>query len=90
MNFPLVLIMVMIVINVAAANLTIYDKWASRHKPKHRIRERTFFLLALAGTAPGIWLTMVTIRHKTKHPSFMIGLPLIILGQIALMVFFTQ
>ena len=48
-----------------------------------RVRERTFFLWALAGGAPGAILGMRTFRHKTKHWYFQWGLPAILAAQIA-------
>ncbi|MEG2394090.1 MAG: DUF1294 domain-containing protein [Ruthenibacterium sp.] len=49
-----------------------------------RIPERTLFLLAAlggsAGAVAGIW----TFRHKTRHLSFVVGMPAILLAQVAL------
>ncbi|MEN6411218.1 MAG: DUF1294 domain-containing protein [Veillonellales bacterium] len=42
-----------------------------------RIRERTFFLWALAFGAAGILLGTYVFRHKTRHWSFVIGMPII-------------
>ena len=33
-----------------------------------------------------MYVTMLLIRHKTKHPSFMVGIPVIMLLQAALLV----
>ncbi len=71
-------------ISAVAMVVTVYDKWAANHRPKHRTPERTLWLLAILGGSGAMWLTMLWIRHKTKHRSFMIGLPLLILAQIAL------
>ena len=61
----------------------VYDKNAARRK-KRRIRERTLFVLCFLGGSPAMYLTMLAIRHKTKHKSFMIGIPLIMLLQITI------
>lgn len=45
---------------------------------KWRIPERTLFLLA----AMGGMLGMLAFRHKTKHSSFVIGMPLLLLLNI--------
>ncbi len=71
-------------ISVVAAVVTVYDKWAAKHRPKHRTPERTLWVIAMLGGSGAMWLTMLWIRHKTKHLSFMVGLPLLILAQIAL------
>lgn len=46
---------------------------------KWRIPERTLFLLA----AMGGMLGMLAFRHKTKHSSFVIGMPLLLLLNIS-------
>lgn len=66
-------------LNVIAVCLSVYDKVAAKLLPRHRVRERTLWLAAICGGALGTYLTMLIIRHKTKHRSFMIGLPIAIL-----------
>lgn len=44
-------------------------------KGRWRVKEKTFFLIALFGGAPGVWLGMRRWRHKTKHMSFRLGIP---------------
>jgi uncharacterized membrane protein YsdA (DUF1294 family) len=53
-------------------------------KKKYRIPERTFWLLALLGGAIGVISGMKKYRHKTKHTSFKIGMPLIVILNIIL------
>lgn len=57
------------------------DKLKARAK-KWRIPERTLFLLAAMGGALGGMLGMLAFRHKTKHKSFVIGMPLLLLLNI--------
>lgn len=71
-----------IVMNVFGFFLTFIDKIKARQN-KWRIRERTLFLVALAGGSIGVFASMILWRHKTKHVSFMLGIPVIILLQIA-------
>ena len=71
-------------ISVVTFAVTVYDKWASKHRKKNRTPERTLWLLAILGGSGAMWLTMLMIRHKTKHRSFMMGLPVVIFAQIAL------
>lgn len=61
-----------------ATILTILDKWKAKHN-KWRIPENTLMLVGLLGGALAMYITMKTIRHKTLHKKFMIGLPLEIL-----------
>ena len=72
-------------VSLVAVIVTVYDKWAARHRPRHRIRERTLLLLAAAGGSAAMLLTMLLIRHKTRHMKFMVGIPLIMLLQAALL-----
>ena len=73
-------------ISLISVIVTCYDKIAAKKFPGHRTRERTLFLLSALGGSVAMFLTMQIIHHKTKHLSFMIGIPLIILAQIALIV----
>lgn len=52
-----------------------------------RIAEKWFFLIALAGGAPGAILGMYTFRHKTLHKRFRWGLPAILVLQLAILWF---
>ena len=56
-------------------------------KSRWRIPESSLILLALLGGSIGAWLGMKTWRHKTQHPKFYIGIPLIISGQIILLIY---
>ncbi len=49
---------------------------------KWRIPESTLFGLALLGGSIGGMLAMQICRHKTKHWSFRLGLPMILLMQV--------
>lgn len=55
-----------------------------------RIKESTLLLLAAAGGSVGALLSMQMFRHKTRHLQFTIGVPLILLVQIGLAVWWTQ
>lgn len=78
---PYILLGAFSVISLVSFLITVYDKLASKKLPRWRIRERTLFLLAGIGGAIAMYCTMHLIRHKTKHRSFMIGLPIMIVFQ---------
>ena len=61
-----------------------YDKYAAKHNPRHRTRERTLLLLSALGGSVAMYVTMQIIRHKTKHVKFMLGIPVIMVLQAAL------
>ena len=75
-----------IAISVVSVIVCCYDKIASKHMTKHRTRERTLLLLSALGGSIAMLVTMLIIRHKTKHIKFMLGIPLIIVAQLALTV----
>ena len=51
-----------------------------------RIPEAVLFTVALVGGSIGSILGMYTFRHKTKHKSFVFGMPAILLIQLALVI----
>lgn len=59
------------------------DKRRAR-KDKWRIPEKRLFLVAAIGGSVGSILGMQVFRHKTKHKSFVIGMPAILIGQLVL------
>ena len=83
-NLPLILISYLALISLTSVIVTIYDKWAAKHNPRHRVPEATLLLFSLIGGSVAMLVTMLTIRHKTKHMKFMIGIPLILVLQAAL------
>ena len=82
-NLPLILICWLGAISVASFVITVYDKWAAKHNPRHRTRENTMLFLSLLGGSVAMFATMLTIRHKTKHLKFMLGIPAIMILQAA-------
>ncbi len=48
-----------------------------------RVPEKTLLIISALGGSVAMLLTMLKIRHKTKHMKFMIGIPVIIAMQIA-------
>lgn len=71
------------IINIAGFAMMGIDKLkAKRHE--FRIPEAALFLVAVAGGSIGSIIGMYTFRHKTKHLSFTIGMPVILVLQIAL------
>ena len=65
----------------------IYDKKISkRGDVKLRIPEKSLFIWSALGGSLAMFITMKLIRHKTKHVSFMVGIPVIFILQVALIV----
>ena len=61
---------------------------AKRKKRTRRIPERTLFLLSISGGSIGALAGMILWNHKTRHTSFRIGIPAIMLLQALLALFF--
>ena len=72
------------VISLISVIVCIYDKVVSKkNRVELRIPEKRLLLLSALGGSAAMLLTMLLIRHKTKHLKFMLGIPLIIILQIA-------
>ncbi|WP_054955702.1 DUF1294 domain-containing protein [Paenibacillus dakarensis] len=66
-----------IFINAIAYLVMSEDKRRAR-LGKDRVPEKTLFLLAAVGGSLGVWVAMYRKRHKTRHLSFTIGVPLLL------------
>lgn len=72
----------LLIINALGFLLMLIDKHKAR-KNKWRIPEATLMIVAALGGSIGSLLGMYTVRHKTKHPKFTVGIPVILVLQIA-------
>jgi len=76
-----ILLVYLLIINAAGFLLMLVDKIKAK-KNLWRIPEATLFLVAAIGGSIGSLLGMYTVRHKTKHIKFILGMPLILAVQI--------
>ena len=76
----------LLLISVITAVITVADK-IKAGKGSFRVPEKTLFVLAFLGGSLAEYITMKLIRHKTLHKKFMLGLPLIMFFQLALVFF---
>ena len=74
-------------ISAFAVVLCVYDKWAAIAR-KSRVRESFLHLISLMGGALAMWITMLIVRHKTKHISFMIPLPIMVICHVVLFIIY--
>ena len=79
----------LILVNAAGFLLMLSDKRRARHGA-WRIPESTLMGVALAGGSIGAMAGMYLVRHKTRHPKFYIGIPVIIILQIGLTLFLVR
>ena len=77
----------LIIINTIGFFAMFLDKQKAK-RGKWRIPEKTLFLLALIGGSLGTTLGMNAFRHKTKHWYFKFGMPLILIIQVILIIYF--
>lgn len=71
----------LIVVNLIGLILMGVDKEMARRQSL-RIPESTLFMTALIGGSLGSLIGMYMFHHKTRHSSFAIGMPLILILQI--------
>lgn len=81
MNYIEYCFVILAIWNVAIFTLYGMDKRKARRGAR-RISEKTLLLAAAFMGGPGAILGMYTFRHKTKHPKFVIGVPLLLIMNI--------
>ena len=82
MNTVLIILAIyLILINLIAVIVTIYDK-LSAVKRRWRVKESILLLLSFFGGSVGMYITMLLIRHKTRHLKFMLGIPIVLIFQL--------
>ena len=74
-------------VNAVAFLLMLVDKIKAK-KNLWRIRESTLILSAVLGGSIGALAGMYTFRHKTLHHKFTIGIPAILILQVAAVLYF--
>ncbi|MGN1112103.1 MAG: DUF1294 domain-containing protein [Acutalibacteraceae bacterium] len=73
------------VISLVSVIVTIVDKLKAVHNG-WRIKESTLLILSALGGSVAMYITMHIIRHKTRKPKFMLGIPAIFVLQAAVAV----
>ncbi|MEE1178662.1 MAG: DUF1294 domain-containing protein, partial [Lachnospiraceae bacterium] len=69
------------VINLTGFAVFGIDKYKAIHH-KWRIRESVLFAIAILGGSVGCLIGMHVFHHKTLHPSFRIGIPMILIVEL--------
>lgn len=77
------ILLYLFIINAVGFLLMLVDKLKAK-KNLWRIPESTLLTAAALGGSVGCLIGMYTVRHKTKHVKFVLGVPLILIAQIAL------
>ena len=82
-----IIIFYLVIINVFTFFLYGVDKWKAQ-RSRWRIPESVLLGLAAIGGSVGAWLGIRVWRHKTQHAIFRYGVPIILIAQVALLVWF--
>ena len=86
---PLIALGWLIVISAISIIVCVYDKIISKkNRVELRIPEKVLLILSALGGSLAMYITMQITHHKTKHLKFMIGIPAIMVVQIALIVLY--
>lgn len=75
----------LLVINAIGLIIMLIDKHKAKKK-RWRIPEATLLGVAAIGGSIGVMAGMYCARHKTRHPQFSVGVPLILMIQMILAV----
>ena len=76
-----ILLVYLLIVNALGFILMLVDKIKAK-KNLWRIPEKTLMMVAVIGGSIGSYAGMRIFRHKTMHPKFYIGIPVILALQI--------
>jgi len=85
MTIEQLILIYLIAINVVTFFMYGIDKWKAK-RSKWRISEATLLGMAVIGGSIGAWLGMRMWHHKTMHKKFQLGIPLILIIQLAIVI----
>ena len=77
----------LIIINLIGFAVMFIDKYKAK-RGKWRIPENTIFMITAIGGGIGTIVGMYKFRHKTKKLKFTIGLPVLLILDILLIIWF--
>ncbi|MGD6816808.1 DUF1294 domain-containing protein [Metabacillus sp. 113a] len=83
---PEVILVFYAIMSAAGFLIMAADKRKAKNR-EWRISEKTLWLVSIAGGAWGAWIGMYTVRHKTKHAAFMIGMPFLSAAHLGLAIY---
>ena len=86
MKLSYIIIIYFVIISIIGYVLPAVDKKRAKNG-EWRIPEKTLFIVSILGGSAAMLISMKHYRHKTKHKRFMIGIPCIIVLQLAAIAF---
>jgi uncharacterized membrane protein YsdA (DUF1294 family) len=75
-----ILLIPFLIISLVAVIITILDKYRAKSRA-WRVPEKILLIISFFGGSISMFITMLLIRHKTRHMKFMIGIPFIFIIQ---------
>lgn len=72
-------------ISLIAVAVCAWDKHRAK-KGGRRVPERTLLLLCVLGGSAAFWAAMYLFHHKTRKPKFYLGVPAILIVQVAVVI----
>lgn len=84
-----ILMIYLVAVNIIGIAMMGIDKRKSR-RHEWRISEKSIFIVAAIGGGLGVLLGMSVFHHKTKHLKFTLGIPVLILCNIAMLGYLLQ
>jgi len=83
LNNQTILVFVFAIINLIAFFVMLIDKNKAKKNGAERISEGMMFFMAAAFGSIGVYAGMFAFRHKTRKWYFIVGIPLLIVQNIA-------
>ena len=80
------MVIYLLIINALGFAIMLWDKYLAKNNLR-RIPEKSLFGIAVFGGSLGCIIGMYTARHKTRHKSFTLGMPAILIVQLLLLYF---
>lgn len=81
-----VILIYLLIMNAAGFLVMTADKLFAKTNA-WRVPENNLLGMAAIGGSIGVWTAMYIVRHKTKHPKFVIGVPVILSVQIGFVLY---
>ena len=82
-EYSTIIIILFLAVNLLAFSIMLFDKMKSQKNNSRRISEGMLFFMAAAFGSLGVYAGMFAFRHKTRKWNFIIGIPLLMIQNIA-------
>lgn len=80
------MVIYLLIVNALGFAIMLWDKYLAKNNLR-RVPEKSLFGIAVFGGSLGCIIGMYTARHKTRHKSFTLGMPTILIVQLLCLYF---